>query len=76
MLLKIKLFIFIFPAASQFTMELDKPSTLQIINDLGQVLLTQKVSEGTSTISTASLPSGIYTVLAEGYKATSLVISK
>jgi len=31
---------------------------------------------GTSEISTASLASGMYTVLAEGYKATRLMVSK
>jgi len=64
------------PAQSQFFVNVSTPTTLQIINTLGQVLLTQKVNEGTSINSTATLPSGIYTVLAEGYKATSLVISK
>jgi len=64
------------PAQSQFFVNASTPTTIQIINSLGQILLTQKVSEGSSTISTTTLPSGIYSFLAEGYKATSLVIKK
>ena len=64
------------PATSQFTVAISTPTTLQITNILGQVLLTEKVDEGSTTIGTANLPSGIYTVLVVGYKPSSLVILK
>jgi len=67
--------IFPNPASSHFTIEVTSPTIVQVLNSLGQVVLSQKVS-GTSEISTASLASGMYTVLAEGYKASSLVVSK
>jgi len=63
------------PANSHFTIEVSTPTTIQVVNSLGQVVLSQAVAS-TTEISTASLASGMYTVLAEGYKATSLVVSK
>jgi len=65
----------LYHTSSHFTIEVSNPTTVQVLNALGQVVITQKV-EGTSEISTAHLSSGMYTVLAEGYKATSLVVSK
>jgi len=63
------------PATSQFTIQVTSPTTVQVLNALGQVVITQKV-EGTSEISTAGLALGMYTIIAEGYKASSLVVSK
>jgi len=75
---KIKSSISIYPnpAQSQFSVAISTPTTIQIINCLGQILLTQKVNEGSTSISTAALPSGIYKVLADGFKSSSLVILK
>jgi len=73
---RLPLYIHHNPATSQFTVAISTPTTLQITNTLGQILLTEKVDEGSTTISTANLPSGIYTVLAEGYEASSLIIFK
>jgi len=63
------------PAKGQFFVNVANPTTVQVLNSLGQVVITQKVA-GITEINTASLPSGLYTVLAEGYKATSLIITK
>jgi len=65
----------LFYTSSHFTIEVTCPTTVQVLNALGQLVISQAV-EGNSEISTAHLSSGMYTVLAEGYKATSLVVSK
>jgi len=63
------------PASSHFTIEVSNPTIVQVLNALGQVVITQKVNV-TTEINTSMLPSGMYTVLAEGYKASSLVVSR
>lgn len=73
--LKLSLKIYPNPAASYITIEVKNPTTVQVVNSLGQVVISQAVI-GTSEISTASLATGMYTVLAEGYKASILVVSK
>jgi hypothetical protein len=70
-----KISIYPNPANSHFTIEVSNPTTVQVLNALGQVVITQKVV-GTTEINTSMLPSGLYTVLAEGYKASSLVVSR
>jgi hypothetical protein len=63
------------PATSHFTIEVINPTTIQILNSLGKVVLSQMVSS-TAEINIDSLPSGMYIVYAEGYKTTSLIVSK
>jgi len=63
------------PTNDEFIIEIEKPTNLQIINSLGQVLIQLKVFNN-QHISTATLPNGMYTLLAEGYKASSLVVRK
>jgi len=63
------------PATSHFAIEVTSPTTVQVINSLGQVVISQAVND-ISEISTEQLSDGIYTVLTEGFKATNLVVSK
>jgi hypothetical protein len=63
------------PAREQFTVELDKPSNIKVINALGQTVINIDV-DGKSIINTSTLPAGIYIIRVEGYKATSLVIQR
>jgi len=63
------------PANSYFTIEVANSTTVQVLNALGKLVISQKVS-GTTQLNTSQLASGMYTVIAEGYKATSLVVSK
>jgi DNA-binding beta-propeller fold protein YncE len=64
------------PTMSFFKIVIDQATQIEVINSIGQIVFTRKINEGTSTISTASLESGIYRILAEGYKPTTLIISK
>jgi uncharacterized delta-60 repeat protein len=64
------------PASSQFTIEVSNTTQVQVINALGQVLISQAVDNGKNVINTQSLPSGMYTVLAGGYKAQSLMLRR
>jgi uncharacterized delta-60 repeat protein len=64
------------PASSQFTIEVTSPTQVQVINALGQVVISQTVDNGKNVINTQSLPSGMYSVLANGYRAQSLVLRK
>jgi hypothetical protein len=64
------------PAKEQFTVNVDANTTIQVLNALGQVVISQDVESGSNMINTSSLPAGMYTVLAEGYKASSLVVRK
>jgi hypothetical protein len=63
------------PAKDQFFVNVASPIVLQVLNTLGQVVITQTVDANTA-INTASLPAGVYTLKAEGFKATSLVVSR
>jgi hypothetical protein len=64
------------PAKDQFFVNVTNPTKIQVLNTLGQVVILQALESGRNVIDNAVLPAGMYTVLAEGYKATSLVISK
>jgi len=63
------------PAKDQFFVNVASPIVLQVLNTLGQVVITQTIDANTA-INTASLPASVYTLKAEGFKATSLVVSK
>ena len=63
------------PAKDQFFVNVANPTTLQVLKTLGQVVITQTIDANTA-INTTSLPAGVYTLKAEGFKATSLVVTK
>jgi len=63
------------PAASFFTIQVTDPTTVQVLNLLGQVVISQTVSSKTD-VNTSMLSNGTYVVLAEGFDATRLVVSK
>jgi phosphatidylserine/phosphatidylglycerophosphate/cardiolipin synthase-like enzyme len=63
------------PAQNYFVIDVEKPTNVQVINSLGQSVLCFTANQKTA-INTTTLPTGIYSVIAEGYKPTSLVICK
>jgi hypothetical protein len=63
------------PAQNQFVVEVEKPTKVQVLNSLGQVVMSFDAENKTSVDATL-LTSGMYTVLAEGYKATNVVVSR
>jgi len=67
--------IFPNPAENQFVVEVDKPTKVQVLNSLGQVVMSFE-AEDRAIVDASFLASGMYTVLAEGYKAASVVVSR
>lgn len=70
------------PAKESFTVKFDEnlPQTedLQVINSLGQILKSQIIEEGISTIyiSIESIPTGIYFIKIGGQKTSLLKVLK
>jgi len=67
--------IFPNPADNTISIQSVLPTEVKLINALGQIVLIQTVAEKT-LINILLLPTGIYTLMADGYKTEKIVIRK
>jgi len=63
------------PAASFFTISVPSPTTITILNHLGQVIHTEYIQDIT-TLQTDSFSNGLYLIQAQGYATARLVLVK
>jgi beta-glucanase (GH16 family) len=70
-----KLRIYPNPAYNTISIQVDSPTEIKLINTLGQIVLIQTVAEK-PLINISTIPTGIYTLMADGYKTEKIVIRK
>jgi hypothetical protein len=63
------------PVKDQLFVSVPKVASVRIINALGQTVLSEMADE-TTVINTSSLSVGMYKVLVEGYRATTLIVKE